>query len=237
MKRFYCEVTAEPAAGGHRILLDGRPLQTPGKRPLMVPSARLAAAIAEEWRRQETKIQPETMALTRLASTVVDRMPAERATRIAEIAAHAGTDLLCHRADQPAALAERQVVDWQPWLDWVKATHGVGLVVTTGIMPVSQPPAALARLQGVVEGLGDWPLVGLHAATTTLASVVLGLALLAGRLEAEQAVQASLLDELYELERWGADEAALARHAAVRDDVLAAERFLGTLTTNGAAAA
>ena len=237
MKRFYDQAVAEAMADGHRILLDGRPLRTPGKRSLLVPSARLATALAEEWQGQETEIRPEAMPLTRLASTVVDRMPAERAARIAEISAHASTDLLCHRADQPPALALRQAETWQPWLDWLGATHGALLVVTTGVMPVRQPPAALDRLRAVVEGVGDWSLVGLHAATMTLGSAVLGLALLVGRLDAEQAVQASLLDELYELELWGRDQEALARHAMVRHDVLAAERFLRALATNGAVTA
>ena len=229
MKRFYREVTVDLGELGHRILLDGRPMRTPAKQALAVPTARLAEAIADEWREQRDKIRPDTMPLTRLASTAIDRMPVQRQAAIEEVMAYADTDLVCYRAAEPFELVQRQQHAWQPMLEWLTQTYGVELAVTTSILPLVQPPAAHALLRGAIEELDDWPLVGTHAATTALGSLVLGLGLLRGRLDAEAALAASLLDELYEIERWGSDVEAERRHQALRRDVSGASRFLAAL--------
>lgn len=217
------------AAEGHQVLLDGRPVRTPARRALAVPSATLAAAVADEWRAQGETLQPASMALTRLISTAIDRMPALRAAAIDEVLGYAETDLLCYRAAAPADLADRQQQLWQPWLDWLARSHGVELVVTTEMLPVPQPETALARLRSSVEPLDDWRLVGLHAVTTALGSVVLGLALFEGEIDAEQAIAASLLDEQFEIDRWGREREMERRHNALRYDVEAAARFLACL--------
>ena len=226
MKRFYKEVTTAPADDGWRILLDGRPVRTPAQQPLALPTAALADAIAAEWRAQDETVRPHSMPLTRLATTVIDRMPAERAAAIDEIAAYARTDLLCYRAAEPFDLVQRQTRVWQPLLDWAASALDARLEVTTAMVAVPQPEAAVARLRGLAEALDDWALIGLHAATTALGSIVLGLALLQGRLDAEEALRVSLLDELFEIERWGSDTEIERRHAALRRDVVAAGRFL-----------
>ncbi|MGH6912915.1 MAG: ATP12 family chaperone protein [Geminicoccales bacterium] len=233
MKRFYQEVSIAPATDGYRVLLDGRSIQTPARRALMVPSAALAEAVADEWRAQGETIERASMLLTRLVSTALDRMPALRVDAIDEVLGYAETDLLCYRAAAPADLVLRQEEGWQPWLDWLAQSHGAQLVVTSRMRPVAQPEAALRRLRAVIEPQGDWQLVGLHAATTTLGSVVLGLALSGGAIEPEAALAASLLDELFEIERWGREREAERRHQALRQDVLAVARFAGCLRGRG----
>jgi chaperone required for assembly of F1-ATPase len=233
VKRFYGKVCVTPGEHGHQILLDGRPMRTPAKQPFAAPTAALAEAIADEWREQPDAIRPHLMPLTRLASTAIDRMPAQRQAAIEEVAAYADTDLLCYRAAEPFELVQRQHHAWQPMLEWVSETYGVKLAVTTSIRPVAQPAAARARLRSAVEELSDWALVGMHMATTALGSLVLGLGLLHGRLDVEAALAASLLDELYEIERWGSDVEAERRHAALRRDVSGAARFLRELHEPG----
>ncbi len=206
----------------------GRSAPRPG-RVLALPSAALAAAIAAEWRDQAETIQPATMPLTRLASTARDRLPGLRTAATLEVLAYATTDLLCYRAAAPPDLVARQEQAWQPLLDWAASTFGARLTVTTAILPIEQPEAAVQRLRAAVEALADWPLVGLHAATTALGSLVLGLALAAGRIDAGQALTASLLDELFEIERWGPDAETERRHAALLRDVEAAAVFLAAL--------
>ncbi|HEX2479474.1 MAG TPA: ATP12 family protein [Geminicoccaceae bacterium] len=229
MKRFYREVTIAPAEHGHGVLLDGRPMRTPARQVLAVPTASLAEAIAAEWRGQTETIRPDAMPLTRLASTALDRMPAQRQPAIDEVVAYADTDLVCYRAAEPFELVQRQQHAWQPMLDWVSAALGVKLAVTTSILPIAQPAAVRDRLRGALEDLGDWPLVGVHAATRALGSLVLGLCLLHGRLDADAALAASLLDELFEIERWGSDVETERRHAALRRDLTAAAQFLREL--------
>jgi chaperone required for assembly of F1-ATPase len=229
MKRFYREVSIASDADGHRILLDGKQVHSPARKPLALPSRALAEAVAEEWRSQGETIERAGMALTRLVSTALDRMPALRSAAIEETLSYAGTDLLCYRAAEPAELALRQRRTWQPWLDWLAESHAARLRVTTTMLPVRQPAAAVRRLRAAIEPLDDWRLVGLHGATTALGSLVLGLALLEGAIDAEQALAASLLDELFEIERWGRERDAERRQQVLRRDVEAAARFLACL--------
>ena len=156
-------------------------------------------------------------------------MPALRAAAIEEVVGYAGTDLLCYRAAAPLDLVERQSRVWQPLLEWAASVYGARLTLTTSLLPVAQPDAAIRGLRAAVENLADWPLVGLHAVTTALGSLVLGLALARGRIDAEQALAASLLDELYEIERWGQDAETERRHQAFRRDVEASELYLAAL--------
>ena len=229
MRRFYRDVTVAPAAGGHPVLLDGRPMRTPARQLLAAPTAPLAEAIADEWRGQGDTIRPDAMPLTRLASTAIDRMPAQRQAAIEEVVAYADTDLVCYRAAEPFELVRRQHQAWQPMLEWLTHTYGVKLAVTTSILPLAQPAAARTRLRSAIEDLSDWPLVGMHMATTALGSLVLGLALLRGRLDADAALAASLLDELFEIERWGSDVEAERRQEVLRRDVNGAARLLREL--------
>jgi chaperone required for assembly of F1-ATPase len=229
VKRFYREVGVDVGAQGHRVLLDGRTVRTPSRHELALPHAPLALAVAQEWRAQGDTIEQASMALTRLASTVLDRMPALRAAAIDEVLGYAETDMVCYRAATPADLALRQERSWQPWLDWLARTRDVELLVTTAMLPVAQPEAALLRLRAALEEQDDWRLVGLHAVTTALGSLVLGLALFEGELDAEQALAASLLDEHYEIERWGREREAERRHQALQRALVAAAEFLACL--------
>jgi chaperone required for assembly of F1-ATPase len=229
VRRFYERASVSSGDGGHGVLLDGRPLRTPARRPLVTPTPGLAEAIAEEWQAQNDAIRPAAMPLTRLASTVLDRMPAQRGAAIEEVAGYAATDLLCYRADEPFDLVQRQQHAWQPLLDWAAEAHGVRLLAATSILPLEQPENALGKLRALIEGMSDWPLVGLHAATTALGSVVLGLALAEDRLDPEHALATSLLDELFEIERWGIDAETEERHGVLRREVHAAAAFLARL--------
>jgi chaperone required for assembly of F1-ATPase len=137
--------------------------------------------------------------------------------------------LLCYRADRPADLAARQAAAWQKWLDWAQLHLDARLTVTVGVLPVRQDDEALAALRRSVEGLEDWRLVGLHAATTLTGSIVLGLALSRGALGTEEAFASSVLDELYEIELWGAEEEQTRRHQRLRRDLAAVEAFFAAL--------
>ena len=134
-KRFYERAEAVEAAGGHGIALDGKPVRTPAGKPLAVPGAALAGALAEEWAAQEETIDRETMPLTRLACSALDLVPERRAEIVAEVAAYGETDLVCYRTDEPPALALRQVAAWEPLVAWAAERYGARLAVTTAITP------------------------------------------------------------------------------------------------------
>lgn len=226
MKRFYKATGVDAAGGGFRVLLDGRPLKTPAKQTLVLPLEGLARLVAEEWDAQTENIQPDLMPITRLATTAADRMPELRDAAIDEIAGYAETDLVCYRAADPDDLVKRQHAAWQPALDWAAKRFGVTFELTVSLVPVPQPEATLTGIRNVIEAIEDWPLVGVHAATTSLGSVVLALALWHGELDADTAADASLVDELFEIERWGEEREAAKRHETTRRDVRGIARFL-----------
>jgi len=228
-KRFYKTAEAAAADGGHGIALDGKPVRTPAGRPLAVPGAALAGAIAEEWAAQGESIDRETMPLTRLACTALDLVPERRADIVAEVAAYAETDLVCYRTDEPPALARRQAAAWQPLVAWVAERHGAHLAVTSSITPVAQAPAALGALRDAVAGEDDFTLAGLSLATRSFGSLVIALAMRDGRLDARAAADASLVDERYQLERWGEDAELAARCAGVARDAADADRLFRLL--------
>ncbi len=229
MKRVYKKAEIRPAEGGWGVALDGRPLRTPAKKPLIVPSEGLAAAIAAEWNAQETEIKPTTMPLTRLAATAIDRTATQRDLVVQDTANYAGTDLICYRADQPAALAARQEATWQPLLDWATSRYDAALAVTTGILPKGQSAVALKAYKAAVAAQDDFRLTALQTLTAACGSLIIALAVLEGRLDPEAAFAASQLDETFQIEAWGEDAEAAARRRALADDIVSAARFLELL--------
>ena len=64
MKRVWKTAAIVPQDGGWGIALDGRPVRTPARAPLVVPSEELAEAIAAEWNAQGSDIDPAAIAVT-----------------------------------------------------------------------------------------------------------------------------------------------------------------------------
>ena len=229
MKRLYKKAEPAPAAGGHGVALDGRLVKTSGKHDLVVPSLALAAAMAAEWEAQQGEIRREAMPLTRLAGATIDRSAAQRDAVVQQVAHYAGSDLVCYRAAHPPALAALQQAVWQPLIDWAVERYGAPLATTTGIVPARQPAASLAAFTEAVAEHDDFSLTALHAATATCGSLVIALALLEGRLDADQAFAASQLDESFQIEAWGEDSEQAERRAALAAEIVAAARFISLL--------
>lgn len=234
MKRFYKIVSVAREGEAFAVLLDGKKMRTRAKVPFLLPNQALAQVIASEWEDQEDTIKPQSMPVTRLAGTAIDRVAPARSHVIDELTAYAETDLLCHRADHPADLAARQDAAWQPLLDWAARTYSASLKVTVGILPQPQPEQALAALRGAVGGYGDMMLAGLHSATVGSGSLIIGLALAEGRIDAGGAFEASQIDETYQIERWGEDAELEAHRSAIRSDLNSTGEFLRLLSGENA---
>ena len=229
MKRFYTRVAVVTEAGGHAVHLDGKPVRTPARAPLVLPNARLADAVAAEWAAQGERIEPATMPLTGLANAAIDRVAPDPPAFAAGLAAFARHELLAYRADHPAALVARQAAVWDPWLAWASARYDVAFTVTTGILPVTQPPATLARLGAAFAALDPFRLATLNLAVTIGGSAVLGLALAEGAIDASGVWATGQLDELWQAEQWGRDPLAEAGHAERQAALAAAAAFLALL--------
>lgn len=228
-KRFYKQAAATEAAGGHGVALDGRPVRTPGGLPLTAPTAALAQAIAAEWVAQEDEIRPSSMPIMRLAASAIDRIGKERAAIVDQIAAYGGSDMLCYRVATPAPLVKRQAALWQPLLDWAAEAHGARLAVTEAINHVAQDQAALDALRAAVEALDDCRLAAVSQLTACSGSLVIALAISARHIGAEEATAASLLDEDWQIEKWGHDAEAAERRENVAREIADGVRFLALL--------
>jgi len=225
LKRLYREVGVRSEDAGFVVSLDGRPVRTPAKAALVLPTAALARAVADEWEAQGDEIDPHSMPMMRLGYTAIDMVRPRRARVVEALAAYGETELVCHRAPKPRELAARQEAAWAPLLDWLDETYGVRLRLTAGIAPMTQDRSALERLRDVVAGRDDWALTALNAAVTAAGSVVIGLALADGRIGPAAAFDASQIDETFQIERWGEDVEAAARRRGLAADLEAAARF------------
>ena len=229
LKRFYKEVGLGEEAEGYTVLLDSRPLHTPGRQPLVL-ARQLAEALASEWAEQQEFVVPENMPLTATTFTALDLVPARRDAVVDELTAYTETELLCHRAETPHELVERQARFWDPLLEWTAFTYDAPLACTCGILPVEQPDKSRLALRHVVETFDDLCLAALASAVHTAGSLIIGLALAKGRITAEAAFDAAELDATYQMELWGEDPEATARRQRIRQELQAAARVFTAST-------
>jgi chaperone required for assembly of F1-ATPase len=231
--RFYREAQIGEGEAGFPVLLDGRPVRTPAKKPLSAPAHALAERIAGEWAAQRETIDPVTMPLTRLANAIIDGVIPEPRPVAAEIEKYLASDLLCYRAAGPEGLLALQRRHWDPVIEWARETLGARFSLAEGVMHVRQPDQTIAAAaQAIPRGEGDtelWRLGALNVVTTLTGSALLALALDARVLTADAAWAAAHIDEDWNMETWGRDDLALRSRAFRRGEFDAAAAVLGFL--------
>ncbi len=236
-RRFYEDAVAAPVGNGYGVHLDGRPVRTPAKALLVVPTSALADALAVEWRAQRDLVDPDLMPLTRLANSTIDGVAALLEATAAEVAKFAETDLVCYRAGEPTVLVEAQAAAWDPVIAFARDGLGARFLCVEGVIYVEQPAAARAAVRAAVGAVAQAPagpfrLAALSVMTSLMGSVLLALAVVHGRLDVEAAWTAAHVDEDYQARQWGADEESTLRRARRRHDMDAAARFF-TLSGTG----
>lgn len=224
-KRFWKQAQAETCEGGFTVRLDGRPVRTPAKAALILPTQAMAGAIAQEWDAQETVVDPRTMPVTRGANAAIDKVRVQRAEVVELLAEYGDSDLLCYRAAGPDGLIQRQAAAWDPMLDWAAETMGARLFVGEGVMHVDQNPVALARLAAEVEAFDDFALAAVHDLISLSGSLVLALAVTRDAITVEDAWAASRIDEHWQIEQWGEDETATIAEKTKQTAFADAARF------------
>jgi len=228
MKRFWKTVVIDDQRG---IRLDDRPVRTPGRVALALPTDALAQGVADEWRAigEGEEIDPRAMPLTGLSNAAIDRVGADPALFAAGLAQYGESDLLCYRADSPDDLVARQAAAWDPLLDWARTRYDVHIEVATGILHRAQPDQTLTRLSDAIAARDAFELAALSPIVTIGGSLIVALALAERAATAEQLWDAITLDEEYQAERWGRDPLAEAGIAARRRDFGAGVRMLELL--------
>ncbi|WP_292289705.1 ATP12 family protein [Marivita sp.] len=207
-KRFWKSAETTPTDDGFGVLLDGRPVRTPAKALLSVPTEAVADRIAGEFDAQNDRIDPTTMPFTRTANAAIDKVAIQHAEVADLLAAYGDSDLLCYRAHEPDELVARQAEQWDPLLDWAADALGVRLEPRTGVMHAPQDPASLAILSQKVHAMTAFELAAFHDLVAISGSLVIGFAAKFQARSASDLWIVSRLDELWQEEQWGKDEEA-----------------------------
>lgn len=231
MKRFWKVVNAVQSDAGWGVELDGKPLRTPARDPLVVPTEALANGIAEEWCSVESEIDPRSMSLTGLANAAIDRIGSNKEAFAGELARYAEADLACYRAEGPRSLVDLQTERWGALLGWGRRRFDIDFETTCGIVHVHQPVATVDRLAHAISTLDSFQLAGLSPLVRIGGSVLAALGVLEHAFSPEWAWEAVTLDDRWQLEQWGSDAEAEAALADRRRDFFAAARFLQLLET------
>lgn len=224
-KRFWTTSSVIATEGGYTVHLDNRPIKTPAKAPLIVPTQAMAAAIAAEWDAQDGVIDPRTMPVTRSANAAIDKVATQHAEVAQMIADYGDADLLCYRAIGPKELVARQAALWDPLLDWAADALGARLHVCAGVMHSPQDPDVLRNLSEKVHAMDNFTLAAFHDLVSLSGSLILGFAAKMDHRPAEEIWQLSRLDEEWQAEQWGEDEEAMATAAIKRVAFLQAKHF------------
>ena len=225
-KRFYKTVSVGDDLA---ILLDGRAVKTPMKQKLILPTRKLADAVAAEWQAVDKLINPANMSLTKLANTAIDTVTASRKHVADEVIAYAGNDLVCYRAEKPADLVALQAKAWDPILTWANVKFGVKFVKAKGVIHESQPPAALHAVEVDISRIDNFALTAVHNVMTLTGSALMALMLHDRAITADAAWDAAHIDEDFQIEQWGADNEATKRRAWRKADFMASSQFMNLL--------
>ena len=221
MKRFYKTVSVAPAGEGHAITLDGRPVKTPQRNALALPTSGLADAVAEEWAAQSDDIIPASMPLTALAQGALDQVAGERGRIVSRIAAFADSDMLYYRADDGQhALVDHQAALWDPLLDWARQRYDVSFNLIHGIRYEAQPAETIERLTAAVAAQDDF-----------VVAAMLSLVLVERAYDSATLWPLANLEELWQEQQWGRDDQAVAARGIKQAEFEAAARFLELVRT------
>lgn len=229
MKRFYKTAGIAREGDGFAVQLDGRPIRTPARRLMAMPTEALARLVADEWDAQGEDVDRMAMPLNRMCGTAIDDLAGKRAGTVRAIAAYGETDMICYWADDPQKLVEKQQATWRPLLDWAEQRFDLRLQAAASVLPIAQPPGTVQRLHRIADTYDNFRLVGLSVAAGNAASVVIGLALVERRLSGAEAFEAAQLDESFQIAEWGLDDEAEHRRATQKAEFESVERLIAAL--------
>jgi len=234
MKRFYTLVSTHKEPEGYGIRLDGKPVKTPSEVMLVAPLEALADEIVQEWAAQEENIIPDSMPLTQILITKIDRVFKEREAMTKAVLKYLDTDLLCYRTQEPPELAKLQQEEWDPWLDWFEDRFGAKLQTTTSLSALKQDASAHTPIMNYVKLKSDDEFTVLQLVTSFSGSLVLALAFIEGAITPQQVFNAAHVEEnhkakMYNEDVHGPDPVQEKKQIAMKNDLEAAAKFLALL--------
>jgi chaperone required for assembly of F1-ATPase len=233
MKRVYTLASYTKTEDGYVIQLDGKTVKTPLAQPLAAPNKTIADAIVREWSEQKDAIVPDSMPMTQVLTTALDRQR-DRDAITKQLLKYLDTDLLCYRVKEPVDLAKRQKEVWDRWLTWFDEHFESPLEVTFGIDALKQDTDTHKQIWNYLEALDEFYFTILQIVTSLTGSIVLGLAFLEHEAGPEDIYNAAELEEIYHSEiageaEYGADPVQEKRQNNLRRELASCKEFLSLL--------
>lgn len=233
MKRVYTLASYTKTEDGYVIQLDGKTVKTPLAQPLAAPNKAVADAIVREWSAQKDVIVPDSMPITQVLTTALDRQR-DRDGITKQLLKYLDTDLLCYRVKEPVDLAKRQKEVWDRWLTWFDEHFESPLEVTFGIDALKQDADTHKQIWNYLEALDEFYFTILQIVTSLTGSIVLGLAFLEHEATPEDIYNAAELEEIYHAEiageaEYGADPVQEKRQNNLRRELASCKEFLSLL--------
>ena len=225
-KKHYDIAGYKTANNGYAITLDGQRINTHGGLSFIVPSEELASAIAKEWNSQDKHINPATMPITALCCTALDFVSLNVNQTVNELLHYAETDLLCYRSDDSIQLKNIQNTYWQPLLEWIEKTYDSRFSITSGIVPIKQSQDTILKLRRVIESLDHFHLTALTSITKITGSLIIGLCVVGGEVNANDALEVSQVDENWQRKKWGEDPEEMKRLNSLNKELFEIKSFL-----------
>jgi len=212
-KRFWETVSTVCVDGAslYKVYLDKRLLNTPNKKPLILPTKEMANHVVFEWESQGDKVDPLTMPYTRSANSSIDKV-APQTDEIRKLVTDYGdSDLICYRADKPKELVRRQEKIWSNLVLWSASDLNAPLNIFEGVVYAPQPSQSILEFEKQVSNLNTFQLCALYDLVTISGSLVLSLAVIKNFLNLDNAWSACQVDEDWQQENWGIDEVESVR--------------------------
>ena len=230
MKRFYENVdVAKAADGGWQVTLDGRGLRTVKGTPQIVPTRKLAQALAREWADQSEDIDTSRFVHRDQTDFAIDIVANKPEESIDTLIGYAETDTLCYRADPEEPLFARQLAVWEPLIERVEQAHDVRFTRVSGIVHRSQPAGTLTKLREILRGKDHFTLAGTQTLASLAASLCLPLLALEDGAEPVSLWRAASLEEEWQSDLWGRDKEAETRRRKRQEAFLATCEWVSLL--------
>lgn len=193
---------------GFVIELDSRPLKTPLKNTLILPTENLAKAVADEWNALDEFINPDHLPLTKTANSAIEKTAPNMLHVVDEMVRFGETDLLFYQQDNPQGLQKSQELHWHPIILWAETLWNVEYKVTYGITHVAQDIKILTQYEADIKAMDAHQLSALYLLTTSCGSLLIALAYNANILSKDGVAKAAFVDEDWQISQWGEDEEA-----------------------------
>lgn len=122
-------------------------------------------------------------------------------------------------------LCLRQQQQWQPVLDLLQQNFGLDFNTTVGLYPADNTECR-RKFSDILQKMSDNELTACFLTSSESKSVLLGMLMSKRQITAQEVFFKAFLEELYQNEFWGTDEAVANKHKQILSSLCQIEDFL-----------